>query len=416
MHWADKCPHRNDKGIVMYVEEDENSENDSSEEINIVLMTEKISKSEIIDTACTKTVAGKQWFDNFKANLTKHSLDEIQYFPKSTRFKFGDGRKVQSTMRVIFPVMLAGKYCKINAEIVDENIPLLLSKSSVRRCQTNINICHHKATIFNKEIQLHQSTSGHYCIDILPKLELQQPMSEVVLMLEATLPSKEKSKQIDKIHKQLGHASIKSMQNLFRNANLLDKNISKLIIETVTKCQTCVKFKKPQPQPVVGLAKSDMFNGTVSIDLYQLKSNLWFMHMNDEFTHYSSAAIISSKTSTAKVFMKYWTAYFGLPKTIFSDNGGEFIGQLFLEMFEQFNIHVRTTTSKSPWSNGQCERHKQTLTKILLKIKDDVGCDYETDLSWTVSAKNTFYNFNGFTPSQLVFGLNATLLNFINNQ
>ena len=70
----------------MYVEEDGNSEKDSSEEINIVLMTEKIEKSEIfvaeasksavIDTACTKTVAGKQWFDNFKANLTKHSLDE----------------------------------------------------------------------------------------------------------------------------------------------------------------------------------------------------------------------------------------------------------------------------------------------------------------------------------------------------
>ena len=217
-------------------------------------MTEKIEKSEIfvaeasksavIDTACTKTVAGKQWFDNFKANLTKHSLDEIQYFPSSISFKFGDGRKVQSTMRVIFPVMLAGKYCKINTEIVDENIPLLLSKSSLKRCQTNINMCHDKASIFNKEIQLHQSTSGHYCSYILPKFELQQPMSEVVLMIEATLPSKEKSKQIDKMHKQLGHASIKSMQNLFRNANLLDKDISKLIIETVTKCQTCVKLKK----------------------------------------------------------------------------------------------------------------------------------------------------------------------------
>ena len=204
MHWADKCPHCNDKGTAMYVEVDENSENDSSEEINIVLMTEKIEKSEIFvaeasksavtDTACTKTVAGKQWFDNFKANLTKHSLDKIQYFPSSTSFKFGDARKVQSTMKVIFPVMLAGKYCKINAEIVDENIPLLPSKSSLKRCQTNINMCHDKATIFNKEIQLHQSTSGHYCIDILPKFEPQQPMSEVVLMLEATLPSKEKSK------------------------------------------------------------------------------------------------------------------------------------------------------------------------------------------------------------------------------
>ena len=95
--------------------------------------------------------------------------------------------------------MLARKYHKINAEIVDENIPLLLSKSSLKRCQTNINMCHDKANIFNKEIQLHQSTSGHYCIDILPKFEPQQPMSEVVLMLKATLPSKEKSKQINNL-------------------------------------------------------------------------------------------------------------------------------------------------------------------------------------------------------------------------
>ena len=138
--------------------------------------------------------------------------------------------------------------------------------------------------------------------------------------------------------------------------------------------------------------------------------------MIDEFTRYGSAAIISSKTSAAKVFMKYWIAYFGLPKTIFSDNGGEFIGQSFLEMCEQFNIRVRTTSSKSPWGNGRCERHNQTLTTILLKIKDDVGFDYVTALSWAVSAKNTLYSYNEFTPSQLVFGSNATLPNFINNQ
>ena len=138
--------------------------------------------------------------------------------------------------------------------------------------------------------------------------------------------------------------------------------------------------------------------------------------MIDNFTRYSSAAINSSQTSAAEVFMKYWIAYFGSPNTVFSDNGGEFIGQSFLEMCEQFNIRVRTTPSKSPWSNGQCECHNQTLTTILLKIKDDVGRDYEIALSRAVSAKNTLYNYNGFTHSQLVFGSNATLPNLINNQ
>ena len=29
------------------------------------------SKSAVIDTACTKTVAGQIWFENFKSNLTE---------------------------------------------------------------------------------------------------------------------------------------------------------------------------------------------------------------------------------------------------------------------------------------------------------------------------------------------------------
>ena len=112
------------------------------------------------------------------------------------------------------------------------------------------------------------------------------------------------------------------------------------------------------------------------------------MHMVDEFTRFSSAAIISSKTMAAQVFIKHWICYFGAPKLVFSDNGGEFIGEYFIEMCQQFNIKVKTTPSKSPWSNGLCERHNQTLTSMLLKIKEDMKCNYEIALSWAVCAKN----------------------------
>ena len=81
------------------------------------------------DTACTKTVAGQIWFENFKSNLTEHTLNETESFPSNTSFKFGDGRKVKSLNRVIFPLATANKHCKVNAEIVLENIPLLLSKT-----------------------------------------------------------------------------------------------------------------------------------------------------------------------------------------------------------------------------------------------------------------------------------------------
>ena len=49
------------------------------------------------------------------------------------------------------------------------------------------------------------------------------------------------------------------------------------------------------------------------------------------------------------------------------------------------------------------ERQNQTLTNILLKLKEDVNCDWETALAWAVSAKNSMINNNGFSPAQLVF-------------
>ena len=47
-------------------------------------------------------------------------MKEIEYFPSSAKFKFGDGRQVTTIKH--------GKHCKINAEIAEESIPLLWSK------------------------------------------------------------------------------------------------------------------------------------------------------------------------------------------------------------------------------------------------------------------------------------------------
>ena len=115
LHWAPKHPHRNDQNVNILEDSDSDSaENHSFEEVNIVLITEDLSKSEIffteasksavIDTACTKTVAGEQWLSNFMSSLTTRSKNEIKCYPSSTKFKFGDGRQVTAIKRIIFPI------------------------------------------------------------------------------------------------------------------------------------------------------------------------------------------------------------------------------------------------------------------------------------------------------------------------
>ena len=94
-------------------------------------------------------------YENYVKSLPNKYRSQIESFPSNTVFKFGDGRKVTATKRVIFPVFIAQTNCKINAEIVKENISLLLSKTSLKRARAVIDMNNDKATIFAKEMNLH---------------------------------------------------------------------------------------------------------------------------------------------------------------------------------------------------------------------------------------------------------------------
>ena len=92
---------------------------------------------------------------------------------------------------------------------------------------------------------------------------------------------------------------------------------------------------------------------------------------------------------------------------------------LFLKSLQSFNIlilKISTTPAESPWCNGICEWHNASLTKILLKVKDDINCQWVTSLAWALNAKNSFINGSGFSPHQLVFGKNINLPLAMNDQ
>ena len=64
--------------------------------------------------------------------------------------------------------------------------------------------------------------------------------------------------------------------------------------------------------------------------------------------------------------------------------------------------------SFSPWSNGTCEGYNHLITIMPLKIRNDVKCSYDTAVAWTISAKISLINHNGFSPSQIVFEKTVT--------
>ena len=98
---------------------------------------------------------------------------------------------------------------------------------------------------------------------------------------------------------------------------------------------------------MVGLAKADDFNDTVGMDLHQLGSNIWYLDLTDEFSRFSNAVIIKSKSRDIiiKMFLKYWISLFGSPNTVFSDKGDEFVSNEF-DYCMNFSMEIKTKWQK----------------------------------------------------------------------
>ena len=160
MHWAKACPHKTNNNYVNIVDTD--NEDSPDEEVNIVLLTNNeceilISEMEtnaIIDTASTKTVSGEKWFNNYISCLDDTSKNSVKIIPSKKVFKFGDGRKVYSKYQAIIPAKIGSKECFIQSEIVEEKIPLLLSKSSLKKADTYLNIKDDKVKMFDEDIDV----------------------------------------------------------------------------------------------------------------------------------------------------------------------------------------------------------------------------------------------------------------------
>ena len=95
--------------------------------------------------------------------------------------------------------------------------------------------------------------------------------------------------------------------------------------------------------------------------------------MIDHATRFSVTVILSSKKpdQVVNVIMKNCVAVYGTVDKFLTDNGGEFINEELMTLFETLNIKVHTTGAKSPWPNGIVERHNLVLLEMSKKVLEE---------------------------------------------
>ena len=86
------------------------------------------------------------------------------YYDSHSSYKFGDGPHVKAVRAVRFPACFGQVKVLIDSDIVDKEIPLLLSKPAMQKSDTNIDFKNDTVTIFGVKQKLATTTSGHYMV------------------------------------------------------------------------------------------------------------------------------------------------------------------------------------------------------------------------------------------------------------
>lgn len=377
----------------------------------LLVLVSETSNHAVVDTACNKTVAGQIWIDLYLDSLDDNNRDQITYSHSDSVFRFGGDRVLRSLGKITFPCSIAGTECTITTDIVDSTIPLLLSKESMKKAGMKLDLTEDKCIIFEKEIDLTCTSSGHYAIT------LDQPpvhRGEMVVLI-AESENKDLYSTVSKLHKQFCHPSSKRLSALLKDAGFSNNDYHSCVKEVTEKCEVCLKFKKTPARPVVCLPLATEFNQVVAMDLkvWDKKKNIYFLHMIDLATRFCLSVVIRNKnppTIINKVVLAWIGSGPGAPGKFLADNGGEFANSEYRDMCENLNVDVANTPGQSPWSNGTCERNHAVIDDCVHKVvEDNPGIDLEVALVWALNAKNSLQMVNGFSPYQLVFGTNPKI-------
>ena len=88
----------------------------------------------VLDSGTTSTVSVLNWYNCFLDTLPDSLRNNLKVTKGSKVFKFGSETS-WVLLKVVLPCIVAGFCVDINTDIVDADIPLLLSKSTMKKAK-----------------------------------------------------------------------------------------------------------------------------------------------------------------------------------------------------------------------------------------------------------------------------------------
>ena len=139
----------------------------------------------VVDSGCTRTVCGDVWLNTYLDSLTSRDRMSVYTTNSTCHFRFGDGEVYTSSRAVHIPVYIGSEVAVLTTQVVSANIPLLLSRDSLKKAAAHMNFQDDTINIFGVNIPMIISESGHCCLSLSRPLD--SPNSPHTVMFTSPL-------------------------------------------------------------------------------------------------------------------------------------------------------------------------------------------------------------------------------------
>ena len=130
---------------------------DTSDDVNITLFSQ-----EMHEFYMTKFVGENCALDR----LTESDRSKAVVEKFSNSFRFGDGKSLKYGKIVTFPAQTGREDSMIKSDVIDNDLPLLLSKSAMKKANIKIYFSNDVVNMLNQKINFVFTASGHYAVPL----------------------------------------------------------------------------------------------------------------------------------------------------------------------------------------------------------------------------------------------------------
>ena len=215
-----------------------------------------------------------------------------------------------------------------------------------------------------------------------------------------------------------GHQGVERTINRIRlNHNW--PGITKDVEKYISKCESCQrnKLSRRNKAPLIITDTPTKPFEKCALDIVgplteTTNGNKYLLTFQDNLTKFSKAIPIANQEANtiSKEFVTKIVLEYGLPDKILTDQGTNFMSEIFKNTCKLLKIEKIKTTAYHPESNGALERSHRTLAEYL---RHYINADQTNWDEWTPYAMFTYnttpHTATGYTPFELVYGHQASL-------